>query len=562
MPPIERRPRYRPSGRFHPQRLLMAALVLTALSLAIALWLALWLAFAWHFLVISAVFPIFALGWIVHRTVERAHLRNPPLAMTLAACCAAAAYLGFFHLDHCLRWGASPLAVHNLPQYIAFRMETDQWRWHGKGATLEPVQPAPGIVPLRPLAAAKMASLNWSVFAIELMLLAGVAGGTAFATARRPYSEHRGTWLDAAQLTLAPEASNTLKQALRERSLTDWAAAGPRLVGEHESHTKVFLWYVPGGAGDDIDADACIAIGEGPGELLELDEIAALIPLFPGLQEIAASQDELAREAEATNEPTGARIWKVPPPYAGPVDNPRCRFRWRLIVRSMQLAPLLIAPGLLAAGVGIGYLLTEVMGLLPSWFVVVTVIASAAASLLLVRYWYDPHRPLWMVFGRRYNQRLLLAAIASRPDPLVAAAEPDAITAEMCPRRLWLAGGNSRCGESNLGLMLLDHVRRVLIFEGDYERYWIPAAAILYARIERIPIGEPTTASFYGVVLQVRLASRAWELPLFPLEGVPGNNRWEQAGMLLGRIEELCQRSFAGEQSSPPEPAPAGAHAG
>lgn len=165
-----------------------------------------------------------------------------------------------------------------------------------------------------------------------------------------------------------------------------------------------------------------------------------------------------------------------------------------------------------------------------------------------------------MILGRRYNQRLLLKAISSRPDPLVAAGDPAAITAEMCPRKIWLLEGNSPCEDSNLGLMLLDQERRALIFEGDYERYWIPADAILAARIERIPIGQPTTASMYGAVLEIRLAKSTWELPLFALEGIEGPNRWERAVTFLARLEQLCRRRFAGELSSPPDPAPVGAH--
>ena len=110
--------------------------------------------------------------------------------------------------------------------------------------------------------------------------------------------------------------------------------------------------------------------------------------------------------------------------------------------------------------------------------------------------------------------------------------------------------------------MMVDYEHAAIRFEGDYERYWIPAESILDARIERIPIGEPNTASYYGVVLQVRLGSRAWEMPFFPLDDVRGSTRWDQAVLLLGHVEDLCQRSFGDEPSAPPEPTPAVAHAG
>jgi hypothetical protein len=113
----EPRPRYRPSGRFDRQRLAIAALLLLALSAVIAAGYVAQLSLLYLFMVLSAIFPVFALGWGLHRGVHSAHLRIPGLA----------ADLGNFHLDHYLRWLASPLAIDKLSAYIPFRMETDPW---------------------------------------------------------------------------------------------------------------------------------------------------------------------------------------------------------------------------------------------------------------------------------------------------------------------------------------------------------------------------------------------------------------------------------------------------
>ncbi|HUE71220.1 MAG TPA: hypothetical protein VMP01_10075, partial [Pirellulaceae bacterium] len=56
-----------------------------------------------------------------------------------------------------------------------------------------------------PLAAARIWSSNWGVFGIELLLLAGVAAGTVWSAASRPYSESRGTWLNLTQLVRLPQ---------------------------------------------------------------------------------------------------------------------------------------------------------------------------------------------------------------------------------------------------------------------------------------------------------------------------------------------------------------------
>jgi hypothetical protein len=99
---------------------------------------------------------------------------------------------------------------------------------------------------------------------------------------------------------------------------------------------------------------------------------------------------------------------------------------------------------------------------------------------------------------------------------------------------------------------LADEQRGALIFEGDYERYWIPADAILACAIEGLPGMPATTASLYGVVLHVRLGGGTWEFPFFPLAGIEGANRWERAVALLRRVESVCGRSFRDQPTAPP----------
>ena len=349
------RPRYRPSGRFKLLRLIVGINLLLVLGAAIAAISYLALITGMYLVIMGPIFAVAALAWVTYRLVLATHLRNPLLAAAFGGLCGLAAYLGYFHADHCLRWGAPATAVDQLPSYIAFRMETDFLLWHGKCGTLVPTAPAAGVVPQRPLGQAKLLTVKWGIFAVELLLLAGTAALAGWTTALRPYSEKSGQWLHEARLALSVASGNALEQALCEWTVPQWAESKAHVISEHETHINVVLWFVPASAGGKLDGDVFITLGDGPRELLTADEIAALVPIFPGLQEIDGnSQERLAAEAEELADENSARIWKVPMPYAGQVQNPQTCFWWRLIVRGAQLAPLALVPGLVFASIGRG----------------------------------------------------------------------------------------------------------------------------------------------------------------------------------------------------------------
>ena len=48
---------------------------------------------------------------------------------------------------------------------------------------------------------------------------------------------------------------------------------------------------------------------------------------------------------------------------------------------------------------------------------------------------------------------------------------------------------------SDVGFLRLDSARGLLLFEGDKERYWVPAGAILSCEVEQV---EPPSGMTYG----------------------------------------------------------------
>jgi hypothetical protein len=286
--------------------------------------------------------------------------------------------------------------------------------------------------------------------------------------------------------------------------------------------------------------------------LLLPEEAAALVTLLPGLQDLAGSTlRQLAAEADQGDDPTSARVWPLPSPYAGQAETPLNRMLNRLLVRTLMLLPGVIVAALLPGAI---YLLTIagignnriVMGAL-----IVYVLVVGFSLVVFIRWWYLPGKMVPLVLAIRFDHRQMRKAVASRPQPLVAADDSRAVFCEMLPRRMW-GSGKAQPGEYDNGLLLVDRDKRGLAFEGDLDRYWIPTASVLHCDVELHPSSSATTAGFWAVVLKVRLGSGNWEFPFFPLANIEGHNPWERAMTLLRQIEEICGRDFSQPSIAPP----------
>jgi hypothetical protein len=543
---------YQPSGRFDPARLPQALALLAAVAVGIAVGYYAMLIGGVYISAMSVFWPVLAATGATWAAVKRCHCRNRALAGTLGLVCGLTAYLGYFHLDQCRRWAVPWTAVARLPNYVVFRMETDQWQLAGKGAFLRPQPPAPGVLPFRPLANIRWRSWNWAGFFFELLTLAIASAVTGGAAAAEPYSEKRRRWCSRESLILAPEAGQGLRAALAERTVGAWTEAGPRKVGAHQPHCKVTLWYTPASVGEEPEVEAFLSFGKEKPLRLSPEEAAAFVELLPAVQDVAGpSLQQLAAEADGENDPASARVWPVPSPYAGQVGNRWNQLKCRILGMSLLVLPLPVVGLVLVGGTALLHELAVRQNVLPGWVVISYVIGAGAFCLGFSVWWFRPERIMPIVQQVRLSAWLTRRAVAGRPSPLVAAADPWAVYAEMAPRRLWEAG-RAKCGEVNAGLLLADGARRVLLFEGDYERYWIPADAILACDVEALTGMAATTTALYAVVVRVRLGSGTWEFPFFPLAGIEGRNNWERALALLGRVEQVCGRRFSSPPPAPP----------
>jgi hypothetical protein len=121
--------------------------------------------------------------------------------------------------------------------------------------------------------------------------------------------------------------------------------------------------------------------------------------------------------------------------------------------------------------------------------------------------------------GRLVNRYLRAAAtreIKRRPDAIV---QPDAdsVFVDIVPRENWNKMMFRNAADT--GFLVVDAQRREIRFEGDKERYRIPADALLSCEVEKSVLtstAKPTAPGYFMVVLRAQSTSGVWEAPVSP----------------------------------------------
>jgi len=533
---------YCPSGKLDPVRLIGALAMLAGTSVAMAVAFLIVLLAALHFPLIILVLPVIGLIAGATYAVSYAQIRHPLLAALLAGAFAAGGYLGTFHLDHCLRWHAPWTAINRLPGYIAFRMETDGWFFQRKFWVIHPVPANANFQPQVALAQIRPLSLHWAAFLAELAILTGAPAAAAWLAASSPFSEKRRRWMVSETLMFHPDTQTAFQQTLAELRIDQWVDADPPRVPQQTPHWRLTVWYTPSEAGQEPDSDVFVQLGNASYARLLAAEAAALVTLLPGLLEMAGpAREQLAAEAERVTASDSARIWPVPAPHAGQLQTTR---HWWTVQTWATVRYLIIPGAILVLTIGGGALvgwLTQI-GLLPAWIFLALMAAGIIGFLLYCRHLI--RQDATETYRLRFELRLLREALAQRPGALIAATNEQAVYALAKPRRLWKEESGNRLGEANHGVLAIDDEQRAILFEGNYERYLIPAAAIVDCSLETPPTQMVVVTDPWAVVVTARLGSGTWEFPFFPLANIAGANNWERAAALIDRIGEMCGRTF------------------
>ena len=179
--------------------------------------------------------------------------------------------------------------------------------------------------------------------------------------------------------------------------------------------------------------------------------------------------------------------------------------RWALAV---QGTPLVVGGAIAAVG---GWVASDYWNdWQPGEQVAAVVIAGGPlVAALLYTIWYE----FYLIDV--YFDRMVRRMVADRADAVISAHDPDAIYIEYVPRERWHKLSIKTATDT--GLLRIDAGRRVILFEGDYERWVIPTASLTGVFVERYiaQASEDRFNVYYVVVIQATKDGEPWEAPVW-----------------------------------------------
>ncbi|MBI3464397.1 MAG: site-2 protease family protein [Planctomycetes bacterium] len=253
------------------------------------------------------------------------------------------------------------------------------------------------------------------------------------------------------------------------------------------------------------------------------------------------------------------RVEPVPDVYAGSVLS--AGHRWRCLMYAVGLISILLG--------GLGFLVSAVVVLVRGTSIG-PVSSSVLATLCVIL--GIACLPTFVKVGiavQLHGNRVLYRAACRsqrvRPGLLVDPDDPDAIFVEVVPRQHWAKSNWKLETAADVGFLRIDHVRGALLFEGDRERYTIPAEAILDCEVERVEppsrfAGQTDHYPHFMAVVRAKGQDGVWEAPIAPRYDARrlfvGTSFQARARELQGRILSILP-SAQGHDSEPVALAPA-----
>ena len=321
--PQESRPVYRPTGKVR-WLIFLPGLVLTA-TVAIAMAWCLWWAFArgfyWIlFAPLVASFPVVGIWYLVLRW---SHCRSRFLAAAASAALGLLLYLGYYQIGLIQEIGLQNAhRVDLLPQYVQFRMQTDELRDDiGRPAPVPPRPHEPGLF---------AHVFKWFFFIIELIVVVSLFLTIAQRCGSRAYCELCGRWMKSEKLNLPPglgvplwvslEAGNHADVHDRLSTMPPRSGLGCTLIVEHcpdcataGRRPPVYLTMVdfmtPGQPQPKLGSPSGprFSLINQPGTrtlvnhaALRPAEVAVLAPSFPALNTLLAAHPALFADARSS----------------------------------------------------------------------------------------------------------------------------------------------------------------------------------------------------------------------------------------------------------------------
>jgi hypothetical protein len=516
----------------------------------------------------------FLIGTVVVRwSVRHMRCRDPLVAAGLVLVAGVLGYLGSYHIDQCVRWQQPWSALGQLPGYITFRMQTDTWWWPiPLGGYLIPKPFAPGEEPLRWVGEWRWSALNELHFTYELLLLSVGLAGVAGLAARQPFDEERQRWCELLRLPMHFTTLCQLRQALANNAVCAWVDQRPSIVPIGKAFDTITVAFTEGQPDEPPSPHVLVSIDwvitGGIYWRLTAEEAAAFAVLLPGVRTVYEPAEQAGGVAATPQQPASphelasdvAQIVPLPVVERGTINLPENQRRGFAVAVVGLALPAVLAVVLLPGGMWLAVQGVKA-GWLPKGFPTNYMYSIAAVLLGMVYFAYLTPFPLWARLRFWFEVRQIGQMVAGRVAPWVRVDQSGAVAVEMLPRKYWHAQ-RLNAGQAGSGLLYCDPLQGCVWFEGDYQRYHLPVAAIVSAELERMTTMPDSAQAIFFVVLQVRTSAGLVELPLAPLGLIHGQTPRERAEHLRGMILALhppeltdrCHPPFSAYTNGEPPP--------
>jgi hypothetical protein len=248
-------------------------------------------------------------------------------------------------------------------------------------------------------------------------------------------------------------------------------------------------------------------------------------------QALSTIKDEIVLRASPYSSTEPARVWTVSgsEPRLTPATSEAVAF-------AIALGPLAVA---VLSGIAGGlwlYFSWQGMPVMDRGLAIVVLGAGVVASFLWLLWAGQSLASRYLIQAAKQNLRL-------RAESLVNVNELELMPVEIFSRDTWKS---PVVKSADFGFLWLDARSRCLLFEGNKQRWQIPAGAVRSCRIEEARVGPEEqdggdTRSF--VVLAADLDGHPWEAPMVQTRtelGLSSNaTRYEAARQLLARIATI-----------------------
>jgi hypothetical protein len=418
-------------------------------------------------------------------------------------------YLGYYQFHFASLFGYRHVhRVDVLPRWVYFRVLTDEQRKVGDFRDRAGGRNNLGVVDQ---------VFKWVFFAMDATAALIPPFGVGWALASRPFSERHRRWMKTHTTRVMPAVADVILTGLTGAGKVAFAERlRPAITVPPEMAAELRFNYLP----DEIDAPIYLTVAQlvfsgkknqPPAqrvvmnrELLDADEarvIAAAVNL-PRTGEATRSLPPAAALAEHVS----GRVVPLPPEEAGKIDTRGFVLRANLV----QLAPLLLA---LIVGASLGVLAylrwDDWPPLALRSLIGVAVVVGVGLLIFQVRY--------ELFLATNYHHRRVLSVLSGRAESFVDPDDPEAVFVEVIPRAHW--GKLMAQNATDVGLLKVDRQRRAVLFEGDRERWVVPAESLLACEVEEyLAVGQE--ANQYNaralVVLVANIDGRPWEAPVCP----------------------------------------------